>query len=186
MKYKWKKRIALSLVICLFCMSTTGCASAPAAENELDAPEPINDETNETKQDEGTDAENTSETSGKWKVYEPDVAAAIDADFEGSVSEINADSFSILPIETSLLEDGSLLTVETAPDVEISDGNLVKVVFDDNTVFTLRDIYDGGARHEDSDASFKNVEKGVTVSLKGEFQNDIFHARTIRIIKVHS
>lgn len=214
MKYKWKKMIVLSLVACILAISTMGCGSSPAAANEentpttLDSPAPIKDETNETKPDEGadeaqadvtdktenssaddtdnsTDEENTSETSGKWQVYDADVAAAIDADFEGSVYEIKEDSFSIFPIETSLQKDGSLLTVERAPGAEILSDDLVQVVFDGNTVFTLQDIYDGGARHEDSDASFQNLEKDVTVSLKGEFQNDIFHATAIRITKVH-
>lgn len=216
MKNKWKKRIALTLVVCMFAMSAMGCGSSPAASDEanasakLNAPEPISDDgtassTQPNEADEvensGTDdadanaetetkdsadnSENISGASGKWQVYDSDVAAAIDADFEGSVYEINANSFSILPIETTLLEDGSLLTVETAPDAEVSGEDLVQVSFDDSTVFTLRDIYDGGDRYEDSDASYGNVEKEVTVSLKGEFENDIFHASAVRIIKVH-
>lgn len=214
MKYKWKKQIALSLLVCLFGISVTGCGSSPAAGNEvdaptkLDAPKPINDETNETKQDEGTDAaqadvteetenssaddtdnsadtENTSETSGKWHVNDPDVAAAIDADFEGVVYKIEADSFFITPTETTLMEDGSLEATSFSADAEIPDDDLVQVVFDNNTSFILRDIYDGGASYEDSDASFQNIEKNVSVSLKGDFQNDIFHATAIRITKVH-
>lgn len=211
MKYKWRKLIALFLLVCLFGISVTGCGSSPAAGNEvdaptkLDAPEPINDETNETKQDDSTDAaqaeetensstddtdnsadaESTSEASGKWHVNDPDVAAAIDADFEGEVYKIEADSFFITPIETELMEDGSLITTSSSADAEIPDDDLVQVVFDKNTSFTLRDIYDGGARHEDSDASFQNIEKNVSVALKGEFQNDIFHATAIRITKVH-
>lgn len=177
MKYKWRKLIALFLLVCLFGVSVTGCGSSPAAGNEvdaptkLDAPEPINDETNET--------------SGKWHVNYPDVAAAIDADFEGEVYKIETDSFFITPIETELMEDGSLITTSSSADAEIPDDDLVQVVFDKNTSFTLRDIYDGGARHEDSDASFQNIEKNVSVALKGEFQNDIFHATAIRITKVH-
>lgn len=215
MKYKCKKMTVLSLLICLFTMAATGCSSTSAAGDEtneptkLEAPEQITDEAEETEPDSdsdaadeteanddsdaadeaepenGSDAADEAESSGKWHAYDADLAAAVDADFEGSVYEINTDSFFILPLETSLMEDGSLLTVETAPGAEISDEELVKVIFDNNTVFTMRDIYDGGARYEDSDASFQNIEKDISVSLKGNFQNDIFHANEIRIIKVH-
>lgn len=191
MKYKCKKMTVLSLLICLFTMAAAGCSSTSAAGDEtngptkLEAPEQITDEADETESDSNSDPADETESSGKWHAYDADLAAAVDADFEGSVYEINTDSFSILPIETSIIEDGSLLTVETAPGAEISDEELVKVIFDNNTVFTMRDIYDGGARYEDSDASFQNIEKDISVSLKGNFQNDIFHANEIRIIKVH-
>lgn len=222
MKYKWKKLIALSLVICMLAMLTVGCGSAPAAGNETNGPEPIADSTDtptkedetesenpasddaesnspdvsddtgeateEQKQDSADNPENTgngSKTSDKWHVYDADVAAAVDADFEGTVYRIDTDSFFIAPSETTLLDGGELLVVESAEEVEIPEEELVKVVSDNNTVFTLRDIYDGGASHKDSDASFQTIEKGVSVSLKGEFQEDVFHADAVRIIKVH-
>ena len=233
MKYKWKKLIALSLVVCMMAMLTVGCGSSPADGNETNGPEPIADNTDTpTKQDEtepedsasddaesnspdvSDDAEgngpdvsddtgeategqkqdsegspenagNESKTSGKWHVYDADVAAAIDADFEGTVYKIDTDSFFIAPSESTLLDNGELLMVASAGGDEIPDEELVKVVFDNNTVFTLRDIYDGGASHKDSDASFQTIKKEVSVSLKGEFQDDVFHADAVRIIQVH-
>ena len=225
MKYKWKKLIVLSLVICMLGISATGCGSAPAAGKEVNAPtkldtsEPITDEADDTEtgddtnlstqadnvetgandaksgdtENSGTDpsddaetkTENASESSGKWRVYDADLAVAVDADFEGDVQKIETDSFYIYPMETELMEDGALIMSSLSPDAGIPDEDLVKVVFNSDTVFILRDIYDGGGRHEDSDASFEDIEKGVLVSLKGEFQNDIFHANVIRISKVH-
>ena len=221
MKYRWKKLIALSLVVCMFGMLLTGCSSAPVAGDKvnapvyLDAPESITDEaepdigesesnTDETEDDNTNDsdhgnmetpaqdnaddsanAENPSETSGKWHVYDPDLAAAVDADFEGVVHKIDTDSFFIYPMETELMENGILISSSLGPDAEIPDEELLEVVFDSDTVFTLQDIYDGGDRHEDSEVSFQAVEKGLSVALKGKFQNDIYHATSIRIIKVH-
>lgn len=126
-----------------------------------------------------------TQNSGKWQIYDPDVAAAVDADFEGVVYKIESDSFFITPTETTLEEDGALISTSLNPSVEIPDEELVQVTFDDDTVFILRDIYDGGERHEDSDASFQNIEKEVSVALKGTFQNDVFCADQIRITKVH-
>ena len=205
MKYKWKKLITLSLIVCMFGMLLTGCGSMSAAGNEvnapmkLDPPEPITDEaepdtdesesntdeTNDDNENDSSDTEGASEASGKWHVYDPDIAAAVDADFEGTVHKIDADSFFISPMETKLTENDALVTISPAPDAEIPDEELVKVVFDNDTVFTLRDIYDGGERHEDSEASFQTIEKGHSVALKGKFQNDVFHADAILINIVH-
>ncbi len=198
MKYRWKKLIALSLISCMFGMSTMGCGSAPAAEAEaeMDAPtltveeinEPAMTDTSKPADDEAEKKEtDTAETqdSGKWQIYDPDVAAAVDADFEGTVYKIETDSFFITPTETTLEENGAIISTSLSPGVEIPDEDLVQVTFDDDTVFILRNIYDGGERHEDSDASFQNIEKEVSVALKGKFQNDVFCADKIRIIKVH-
>lgn len=218
MKYKRKKLIALSLVICMFCALATGCSSVSAADDEvnsstkLDAPEPITNEADTTEtgddtylptqaddekpndtensdadptDDADTNTDDVSTSSGKWHVYDADLAAAVDADFEGVVHKIEEDSFYIYPMETELTEDGTLISSSLSSDAEVPDEDLVKVVFNSDTIFILRDIYDGGARHEDSDVSFEDVPKGITVSLKGEFQNDIFHASAVRINKVH-
>ncbi len=154
------------------------------ANDQTDTEPPAQDSSDNSAED---NSDNSTETqnSGKWKVYDPDVAAAVDADFEGNVYKIEADSFFIVPTETWLEENGAIISTSLSPGVEIPDEDLVQVTFDDNTAFILRDIYDGGERHEDSDASFQNIEKEVSVALKGTFQNDVFCADQIRIIKVH-
>lgn len=55
----------------------------------------------------------------------------------------------------------------------------------EDTVFTLRDIYDNGDRSEDSEASFEDIEKDLSIDLKGEFRGNVFHANAIRINKIH-
>ncbi len=170
-------------------MTDTSEPAADEADTEkADNSVPVNDQTDaEPPAQDSSDnsAEDNPDESGKWKVYDPDVAAAVDADFEGTVYKIETDSFFIMPTETWLEEDGAIISTSLSPGVEIPEEELVQVTFDDDTVFILRNIYDGGERHEDSDASFQNIEKEVSVALKGTFQNDVFCADQIRIIKVH-
>lgn len=191
MKHKWKTLFVVSLTACLFVISAVGCGSEPVAENQVSVSEPVGSADGAEPADSNTEKENTladntdTEDTGKWHVYDPDVAAAVDADFQGVVHRINTDSFLIAPTETTLTEDGFLMGNSYSSDAEIPDEELVQVVFDDNTVFTLRDIYDNGDRSEDSEASFEDIEKDLSIDLKGEFRGDVFHANAIRINKIH-
>lgn len=189
---------------CITSLLAAGCGSTPAPDPadsqtvSLLAPSaPDNTktvETETTQSDTDTDTSDTEpaqnntgadNTKGKWHVLSPDVAAAIDADFEGTVYKIAEDSFFIAPIETEILEDGSLLSGASSNiDTEIPDSALVQVVFDENTHFYIRTIHNGGESYEDSDATFQNITNDQIVSLKGSFENDIFHATEIRISKI--
>lgn len=207
MKNQLQKAVQLYTIVCLSGILATGCSASPTsgstdnpvADLTSSSDAPVNAEPSQTAQaqdsadmdkpDENPDASTTQTdtasngTEGKWHVYPPDVAAAVDADFEGTVWKMDTNSFYIAPAETEILEDGTLLG-SLAPDAEIPDSDLVQVVFDENTHFYIRTIYDGGERYEDSDAAFSDIEKDQIISLKGSFENDIFHATEIRISKV--
>lgn len=71
-----------------------------------------------------------------------------------------------------------------SPDADIPDSELVQVVFDESTRFYKRTIYNGGERYEDTDAAFQDIEKDQEISLRGSFENDIFHATEIQIVRV--
>lgn len=207
MKNQLQKAVQLCTIVCLSGILATGCSASPTsgstdnpvADLTSSSDAPVNAEPSQTAQaqdsadmdkpDENPDASTTQTdtasngTKGKWHVYPPDIAAAVDADFEGTVWKMDTNSFYIAPAETEILEDGTLLG-SLAPDAEIPDSDLVQVVFDENTHFYIRTIYDGGERYEDSDAAFRDIEKDQMISLKGSFENDIFHATEIRIPKV--
>ena len=61
---------------------------------------------------------------------------------------------------------------------------MIPVVFDVDTHFYMRTIYENGARYEDGEAGFSDLKTGISVDLKGRFENDIFYADEIRILKV--
>ncbi len=122
--------------------------------------------------------------SGRWHVLAPEVAAVVDADFQGMVWKVDTDSFYIVESSLEILEDGSIVGSSPSSSAKIPDSELIQVVFDADTYFYIRTIYDGGTRHEDAAAGFDDLEENVSVEMKGEFINDIFHADEIRIIKV--
>ena len=128
--------------------------------------------------------ESQGNSSGRWHVFSSELARAVDADFAGTVWKIDADSFYIVEEEIELFEDGSVSGSSYAQGVEIPDSELVPVAFDAGTRFYIRTIYDNGGKYEDQEAEFRDLEKYVSVEMKGEFVNDVFHAREIRVIKI--
>lgn len=128
--------------------------------------------------------ETAGNSEGKWQVLDAETAAAIDADFEGVVWKIEENSFFIAEEVTEILEDGSIVSARPASGVEIPDSDLIPVVFDVDTHFYMRTIYENGARYEDGEAGFSDLKTGISVDLKGKFEDDIFYADEIRILKV--
>lgn len=120
----------------------------------------------------------------RWHVLDPDTAEAVGADFLGKVCKLDEDSFWIVEVQAKVLEDGSTVTSSPASNVEIPDSDLIQVVFDENTRFYIRTIYNGGESHEDSEAAFSDLGEGVSVDLKGSFQNDVFHATEVQVNKI--
>lgn len=118
---------------------------------------------------------------GRWHVLDPEIAEAMGADFLGKVRKLDEDSFWIVEVQAKLLEDGSQVTSSPASNAEVPDSDLIQVVFDENTRFSIRTIYNGGENFEDSEASFSDLSEDVGVELMGRFQGDVFHAAEVRI-----
>lgn len=212
MKNKLRKMILLLTATSVLCLATIGCSSAPVSGSDLepaseeteapiDEPEPT-DETQtpsdaETKDDikapkeAANPSDNDSEQSinengsGKWHVLDPELAKSLDADFECMVWRLDEGSFYAAEVSNELLEDGSIISVGPSSESTLDDSELFQVVYDDNTYFYIRNIYDNGKRYEDIDAGPKDLEEYLNCQLKGYFENDIFYASEIRISKVH-
>lgn len=202
MKKQMKHAITLLGVVCISSLLTAGCSSTPApgtdadqaidlTSSSSDTAEPSEPET--TQDDASTNANdaasasgdtNAANAEGKWHVLPPEVAAAVDADFEGVVWKIDGDSFSIVEITTEILDDGTMMAGSPSSDAEIPDSELIPVVYDENTHFYMRTIRNDGDSYEDTEATFQDIEKDLTVEMKGSFKNDVFYATEIRIVKV--
>lgn len=204
MKKKMQNAIRLFCTACLSGILATGCGTAPAsADGQVAAlpssadsgstapsqPETSPDSTaadnsGDTPNAETTQADTGSDnTDGRWHVFPPDVAAAVDADFAGDVRKIGENTFYIAEEQIMLLEDGSIAGSSPASDVTVPESDLVQVAYDETTHFYLWTIYNGET-HEDTEASSQDLALTQSVELKGSFENDVFHASEVRIIKV--
>lgn len=191
MKIRGKKVVIMVGVVCMLAQTVTGCGSSPTAAAKTSEDDTRTDETDAVRGDTADAARNDVEQSGeqqenlegRWHVLSPEVAAVVDADFEGMVWKIDTDSFYIAESSVEVLEDGSICGSSPSPNAEIPDSELIQVIFDADTYFYIRTVY-GGASHEDTEAGFADLQPHMSVEMKGEFINDVFHADEIRIIKV--
>lgn len=190
MKFNWKKVTALFCTVCVLGTMAAGCGSRPADSESVktDETSPAEGAQQEPADSAGNGAVAPEETpeaqEGKWHVLEPEIAAIVDADFSGTVWKLGEDSFYIVEEKVMLDEDGGIISSSPSGNADIPDSDLVEVVFDENTYFYLRTIHGNGESHEDTDAGLSDLEKGSSVEMKGSFEQDIFHADEIRIVKV--
>lgn len=99
----------------------------------------------------------------------------------GDVQEIGEGRFVIAKAELEEDENGGqIMTSSVNPDEE----SFVTVVYGDDTTFTKRTIYDGGARYEDADASSADLTEGMEVELTGSYEGGEYHAKTVRLVTV--
>ncbi len=193
MKLKAKHTLILLSTLCTLSFITIGCSSSdtpantPTQEETPNEESPIEDpsgsEPSEEPQASAPDPA-TEATEGRWHVLSPEVAAIIDADFEGTVWKLESDTFYIAEKYVEILEDGSIVSGGPSSNADIPDSDLIQVLFDEDTHFYLRTIQSSSETHEDTEATFQDLEPYMTVELKGSFTNDIFHATEIRLIKV--
>lgn len=186
---KLKKAMILLGAVCILNTMAAGCGSGSqsvAKTEEIQAREALREERNDTPPTENdSDKEETQEnSSGKWKVLDPDVAAAVDADFVGKVWKIEEGSFFIAEKKVKILDDGSLSYSSPSSGVDIPDTRLIHVVFEGDTRFYVRTGDGNGESHEDKEAGFQDLKEYMSVEMKGSFKNDEFYATEIRLIEV--
>ncbi len=180
---KLKKAMILLVTVCILNTMVTGCGSGSVAkteENQTD--EALSEELNDAppKEIDGNTDGLQENTAGKWKVLEPDVAAAVDADFLGKVWKIEEDSFFIVEKKVKILDDGSLSYSSPSSNADIPDSRLIHVILEDDTRFYLKTTDGNGESCEDKEAEFQDLKVQASVEMKGSFKNDEFYATEIR------
>ena len=180
---KLKKVMILLGTVCILNTMVTGCGSGSVAkteENQTD--EALSEELNDAppKEIDGNTDGLQENTAGKWKVLEPDVAAAVDADFLGKVWKIEEDSFFIAEKKVKILDDGSLSYSSPSSNADLPDSQLIHVILEDDTRFYLKTTDGNGESYEDTKAEFQDLKVHMSVEMKGSFKNDEFYATEIR------
>ena len=177
---KLKKIMILLGTACILNTMVTGCGSGSAAKTE-------ENQTGEALSEELKDAslkeidENTEgNTAGKWQVLDPDVAAAVDADFLGKVWKIEEDSFFIAEKKVKVLDDGSLSYSAPSSNAVLPDSQLIHVILEDDAHFYLKTTDGNDESYEDKEAEFQDLKIHMSVEMKGSFKNDEFYATEIR------
>lgn len=186
MRSKAKKMVLLSGILCVLGITVCGCQGAKempeAEEQQADTGEPVSEGTSEDEKEipEAGEAQgenpDENDTSGTW--------TDTDADLEGDIKNLEDGKFTVIEAIQEELDGGEIMIGLPAEGGDDSDFNKVTVIYDEDTLFAVRTIYDGGARYEMEEAASSDLAAGQMVEVWGSVSNGEMKATQICIIKV--
>ena len=169
-------------------------ASAPEPEadaegtdtgNEPESPEASPEPQSGESSSQGTDStqkeqpeaqsQSTSGTSAEWVDSTPNL--------EGDVKELKDGQLTVVEAITEKSDNGGDIVVSPGSGDD-SEYNKIAVTYDENTLFAIKTIYDGGARFEMSAATAADLASGQFIQVWGSSSGSGLKATQICIVKV--
>ena len=169
-------------------------ASAPEPEadaegtdtgNEPESPEASPEPQSGESSSQGTDStqkeqpeaqsQSTSGTSAEWVDSNPNL--------EGDIKELKDGQLTVVENITAKSDNGGDIIVGPGSGDD-SEFNKIAVTYDENTLFAIRTIYDGGARFEMSAATAADLASGQFIAVWGSSSGSGLKATQICIIEV--
>lgn len=169
-------------------------ASAPEPEadaegtdtgNEPESPEASPEPQSGEISSQGTDStqkeqpeaqsQSTSGTSAEWVDSTPNL--------EGDIKELKDGQLTVVEAITEKSDNGGDIVVSPGSGDD-SEYNKIAVTYDENTLFAIKTIYDGGARFEMSAATAADLASGQFIQVWGSSSGSGLKATQICIVKV--
>ena len=191
MKNRVKKVLMLTGILCIMgvflcaCQNTKevpddnqeqeevgGTTSGDNAAEDASNPEPDiqdTDDTNKENQSEANDGEITTTIPN----------------LEGTIKDIQGKQLTVVEAITEKGDNGGDIMVGPGSDDD-SEFNKITVTYDDNTVFVIKNIYDGGTRSETENGTESDLAAGQMVEIWGTSAADGLQATQICIVNVVS
>ena len=169
-------------------------ASAPEPEadaegtdtgNEPESPEASPEPQSGESSSQGTDStqkeqpeaqsQSTSGTSAEWVDSTPSL--------EGDIKELKDGQLTVVEAITEKSDNGGDIIVVPGSEDD-SEFNKIAVTYDENTLFAIQTIYDGGAGSEMSEATAADLASGQFIRVWGSSSGSGLKATQICIVKV--
>ena len=169
-------------------------ASAPEPEadaegtdtgNEPESPEASPEPQSGESSSQGTDStqkeqpeaqsQSTSGTSAEWVDSNPNL--------EGDIKELKDGQLTVVEAITEKSDNGGDIIVVPGSEDD-SEFNKIAVTYDENTLFAIQTIYDGGARFEMSEATAADLAAGQHLRVWGSSSGSGLKATQICIVEV--
>ena len=169
-------------------------ASAPEPEadaegtdtgNEPESPEASPEPQSGESSSQGTDStqkeqpeaqsQSTSGTSAEWVDSTPNL--------EGDIKELKDGQLTVVEAITEKSDNGGDIIVVPGSEDD-SEFNKISVTYNENTLFAIQTIYDGGARSEMSEATASDLASGQFIRVWGSPSGSGLKATQICIVKV--
>ena len=132
-----------------------------------------------------SNTENTDETNGSQSEAKGGEINTAAPNLEGTIKDIQEKQLTVVESITEESENGGDIMVGPGSGDD-SEFNKVTVTYNDNTVFVIKNIYDGGARSETENGTSSDLTTGQMVEIWGTSVADGLQATQICIVKVVS
>ena len=106
-------------------------------------------------------------------------------DLEGSIKDIQEKQFTVVEAITEKSDNGGDIMIGPG-NGDDSEFNKVAVTYDGNTVFMIKNVYDGGAGFETESGMVSDLVVGQLVEVWGTYTSDGLQATQICIVNVVS
>ena len=153
--------------------------------NEPESPEASPEPQSGESSSQGTDStqkeqpeaqsQSTSGTSAEWVDSTPNL--------EGDIKELKDGQLTVVEAITEKSDNGGDIVVSPGSGDD-SEFNKIAVTYDENTLFAIQTIYDGGARSEMSEATAADLASGQFIRVWGSSSGSGLKATQICIVKV--
>ena len=153
--------------------------------NEPESPEASPEPQSGESSSQGTDStqkeqpeaqsQSTSGTSAEWVDSTPNL--------EGDIKELKDGQLTVVEAITEKSDNGGDIIVVPGSGDD-SEFNKIAVTYDENTLFAIQTIYDGGARSEMSEATAADLASGQFIRVWGSPSGSRLKATQICIVKV--
>ena len=160
-------------------------AEGPDTGNEPESPEASPEPQSGESSSQGTDStqkeqpeaqsQSTSGTSAEWVDSTPNL--------EGDIKELKDGQLTVVEAITEKSDNGGDIVVSPGSGDD-SEYNKIAVTYDENTLFAIQTIYDGGARSEMSEATAADLASGQFIKVWGSSSGSGLKATQICIVKV--
>lgn len=201
MRNRVTKRILLSGLLCVLGLMTCACGDAKeepgtGAQQEEAGDPALGDEPKEedsepagsngdeeapvgSNGDEeapaGSNGDEETPVSGQW--------TDDDYDLEGDVRDLKDGQFTLVEAITEELDDGGTLMISSSGEDD-AEFNKVSVTYDEDTLFAIQTIYNGGDISEMSEATAADLKSDQMVMVWGSSSESGWKATQICIVKV--
>ncbi len=145
------------------------------------SPEPQSGESNSQgtdsaqKEQPEAQSQSTSGTSAEWVDSTPNL--------EGDIKELKDGQLTVVEAITAKSDNGGDIIVVPGSEDD-SEFSKIAVTYDENTLFAIQTIYDGGARSEMSEATAADLASGQFIKVWGSPSGSGLKATQICIVKV--
>ncbi len=121
-------------------------------------------------------SQSTSGTSTEWVDSTPNL--------EGDIKELKDGQLTVVEAITEKSDNGGDIIVSPSSSGDDSEFNKIEVTYDENTLFAIQTIYDGGVRSEMSAATAADLASGQFIKVWGSSSGSGLKATQICIVKV--